>query len=292
MTMLDYLQTTPIAFLISMTVLGLMVGSFLNVVIHRLPGMLQRDWQRQCVDLLQLARPESASADTMNLVKPGSRCPHCGHSITALENIPLVSYVALGGKCSACRKSISLRYPAIELAGGALALICAWHFGYGIQALSAALLSWSLLTLSMIDFDHQLLPDDITLPFLWLGILVNLFGTFTDLHASIMGAMAGYGTLWTVYFAFKLLTGKIGMGHGDFKLLAMLGAWLGWQMLPLIILLSSVAGAMVGVSLIVFRRHDKSKPIPFGPYLALAGWIALIWGRDITMAYIQWSSGS
>ena len=290
MYLLEYLRNSPVAFLIFMTILGLMVGSFLNVVIHRLPKMLENDWRQQCRTLLNIETPATTAAETYNLIQPRSRCPQCNHQITALENIPVLSYLLLGGKCSVCESPIALRYPVIELTSGFLAMFCAWHFGFGYQACCATLLSWSLLTLSTIDLDHQLLPDDITFPLLWLGILFNMTGMFTDIRSSLLGTMAGYTVLWSVYQTFKLLTGKEGMGYGDFKLLAMLGAWLGWQMLPLIILLSSVAGALIGISLIVFKQHDRNKPIPFGPYLALAGWVALIWGHDINSFYVSWST--
>lgn len=289
MILLDYLQSTPIAFFISMGLLGLIVGSFLNVVIYRLPKMLETDWHRQCRMLLDLENQSTTEDKELSLVRPGSHCPHCGHKITPLENIPILSYFNLNGKCSDCKASISLRYPVIELLSGLLAFFVAWYFGFGSQALLAILLSWALLTLSVIDIDHQLLPDDITLPFLWLGILANIFGVFTDIKSSLFGVMLGYCLLWTVYIVFKKLTGKEGMGFGDFKLLAMLGGWLGWQMLPLIILLSSILGTIIGVGLIIFKQHDKNKPIPFGPYLALAGWVALIWGNDLTTAYYSWS---
>lgn len=289
MSLISYLQNTPLAFYILACIFGLIVGSFLNVVIYRLPKMLERDWQQQCRTLLNLDPPHTAKTEAFDLVRPRSRCPHCGHQITALENIPVLSYLALGGKCSACKTAISIRYPVIEVLSGLLSLCCAWHFGFGLQALLAILFSWALLTLSVIDIDHQLLPDDITLPFMWIGILANIFGIFTDIYSSLFGVMAGYGSLWTVYIVFKKLTGKEGMGYGDFKLLAMLGGWLGWQMLPLIILLSSLVGAITGLSLIVLKRHEKDKPIPFGPYLAVAGWIALIWGRSLTEAYYHWA---
>lgn len=291
MHLLDYFQNSPNTFYISMAILGLIVGSFLNVVIYRLPKMLERDWQQQCRTLLNLDTPEPAPTEVLSLITPRSRCPQCGHKITAVENIPVASYFILGGKCSACHCPIAIRYPVIELTSGILAIFCAWHFGFTYQAFLALLLAWALLTLSVIDIDHQLLPDDITLPFLWLGILVNIYGVFTDINSSLIGAMAGYGALWTVYKGFKLITGKEGMGYGDFKLLAMLGAWLGWQMLPLIILLSSLTGAIIGIGLIMTKFHDKNKPIPFGPYLALAGWIALVCGHDINLLYFRWSTG-
>jgi leader peptidase (prepilin peptidase)/N-methyltransferase len=289
MTLLEFLQTTPLAFYLIMTVIGLIVGSFLNVVILRLPKMLERDWRQQCRALLKLADERQEETQTLTLVSPGSHCPKCGHKITVLENIPVISYFLLRGACSACHQPISIRYPIIEATSGLLALFTAWHYGYGLQALLAMLLAWSLLTLSVIDIDHKLLPDDITLPLLWLGILINMRGVFTDIHSSLIGVVAGYITLWTVYMGFKILTGKEGMGHGDFKLLAMLGAWLGWQSLPLIILFSSVIGTLVGIGLIAFSKHQKNMPIPFGPFLALAGWIVLIWGHELTSVYIQWS---
>ncbi|MFQ5659081.1 MAG: prepilin peptidase [Gammaproteobacteria bacterium] len=289
MYLLDTLQTTPAAFYITMGILGLIVGSFLNVVIYRLPRMLQHEWQRECRNLLEINDPVTDSAEEFNLVRPRSRCPDCGHNISAFENIPLISYLFLAGKCSACRQPISIRYPLIELLSGAFAVFLSFHFGYGLQALLAALLTWALLALSVIDFDQHLLPDDITLPFLWLGLFANMFGIFTDIYSSLIGAMAGYSLLWAVYKLFKLVTGKEGMGYGDFKLIAMLGAWLGWQMLPLIILLSSICGAVIGTGMILVRRLDRSNPIPFGPYLALAGWIALIWGAQITGEYSKWA---
>lgn len=262
---------------------GLCIGSFLNVVIHRLPKMMEREWQVQCADL----RGEPAStAEALTLAAPRSRCPACAHQITALENIPLISYLVLGGKCSACGIRISLRYPIIEIFSGLLSALIAWHFGPTLQTAGALLLIWSLIALAAIDFDTQLLPDSITLPLLWLGLLFNLFGTFTDLPSAVIGAMAGYLSLWSIFWLFKLATGKEGMGYGDFKLLAALGAWLGWSMLPTIILLSSLVGAIVGISLIVLARHGRNVPIPFGPYLAAAGCIALLWGTQLTHGYL------
>jgi leader peptidase (prepilin peptidase)/N-methyltransferase len=265
--------------------LGLCVGSFLNVVIHRLPRMMEQEWQAQCSEL----RGEAASsaAEPLSLAKPRSRCPACGHQISALENIPLISYLLiLKGKCSACGTPISSRYPIIEALTGLVSAYAAWHFGPTVQTMGALFLVWALIALSAIDLDTQLLPDSITLPLLWLGLLFNLWGVYADLSTAVVGAMAGYLALWSVFWLFKLATGKEGMGYGDFKLLAALGAWLGWQMLPAIILLSSVVGAVVGVSLIVVARHGRNIPIPFGPYLAAAGAIALFWGNDITQAYL------
>lgn len=265
--------------------LGLCVGSFLNVVIHRLPKMMEQEWQAQCSELRGEIAP--GVAEPLSLARPRSRCPACGHQISALENIPLISYLfILKGKCSACGTRIPPRYPIIEAATAFLSAYAAWHFGPTMQTIGALLLVWALVALSAIDFDTQLLPDSITLPLLWLGLAFNLWGVYADLPAAVVGAMAGYLALWSVFWLFKLATGKEGMGYGDFKLLAALGAWLGWQMLPAIILLSSVVGAIVGISLIVVARHGRNIPIPFGPYLAAAGVIALFWGNAITQAYL------
>ena len=263
--------------------LGLCVGSFLNVVIHRLPKMMEQEWQAQCAEL----RGEPAStAANLSLAKPRSRCPDCGHQITSMENIPVLSYLLLKGKCAGCGTSISARYPIIEVFTAVLSAYAAWHFGPTLQTVGALLLIWFLIALAAIDFDTQLLPDAITLPLLWLGLVFNLIDTYVDLPAAVVGAMAGYLALWTVFWLFKLATGKEGMGYGDFKLLAALGAWLGWQMLPTIILLSSVVGAVVGITLIVVARRGRNVPIPFGPYLAAAGGIALFWGPQLTRNYL------
>lgn len=286
MSILSYLQATPIAFIVVVSVFGLIIGSFLNVVIARLPRMMERDWRRQCRDLLELP---TVSEDKLTLASPASNCLHCQHAIRWFENIPVISFLFLRGRCSACGRAISLRYPLVELTAAVLAGICAWHFGFGAAAIFAALLGWVLLTLAMIDLDTQYLPDDITLPFLWLGLFVNLFGVFTSLHAAVLGAICGYGILWLIFQAFRLLTGKEGMGYGDFKLLGMLGAWLGWGALPVIVVLASLVGAVVGIGLILFGGHDRRVPIPFGPYLAAAGWIALIFGPSISQAYLGWA---
>ena len=264
--------------------LGLCVGSFLNVVIHRLPKMMEQDWQAQCAEL----RGEQVlHEEALSLAKPRSRCPSCGHQITALENIPLLSYLLiLKGKCSGCGTPISPRYPIVEALTGLLSAYAAWHFGPTWQTVGALLLLWALIALSGIDLDTQLLPDSITLPLLWLGLAFNLQTTYCDLPSAVIGAMAGYLALWSVFWLFKLATGKEGMGYGDFKLLAALGAWLGWPMLPAIILLSSIVGAAVGITLIVAARHGRNIPIPFGPYLAAAGAIALFWGQQITSTYL------
>ena len=265
-------------------VIGLLVGSFLNVVIHRLPKMMDNDWRSQCAELHGQATPDT---EALSLSVPRSRCPQCGHPITALENIPVISWLVLRGKCSACRAPISSRYPIVEALTSLLSILAAVHFGFGWAAAGALLLIWGLIALTFIDYDTQLLPDSITLPLLWAGLLLNLFGTYTDLQSAVVGAMAGYLSLWSVYWGFKLVTGKEGMGYGDFKLLAALGAWLGWQTLPLIILLSSLVGALLGIALIVLAKRGRNVPIPFGPYLATAGLIALLWGRELTQAYLR-----
>ncbi len=280
------LEQNPAFFIGSVFVLGLMVGSFLNVVIHRLPLMMERDWQAQCQDYLG---ESPAEEPPLTLARPASRCPHCGHRIRFYENIPVLSYLWLRGTCASCQTSISIRYPLIELLTGILSVVIAWHFGFGLQAGAALLLTWALIALSMIDIDRQLLPDTITLPLLWLGLALSLFPVFGDMRSSLVGAIAGYLSLWTVYQLFKLVTGKEGMGFGDFKLLAALGAWMGWQALPVIVLLSSAVGALLGGAMIVIQGRDRAKPIPFGPYLAIAGWIALLWGKQITDAYLRWS---
>ncbi len=288
MYLLHYLQTNPIAFYVTITLLGLIVGSFLNVVIIRLPKMMHKAWRRECCEFMELDGAVGIDDERYDLILPRSCCPRCHHQIRFWENIPVISYLILAGKCSSCHQRISIRYPAIELLSAVLALVVAWHFGFSIQLIPALLLTWALIVLSFVDIDHQLLPDDITLPFLWLGLLCNLFSVFTNVYSSLAGAMAGYMVLWLVYILFKFVTGKEGMGHGDFKLLALLGAWMGWEILPLTIILSSVCGAVIGVSMIVFGGHDRKQAIPFGPYLAMAGWIALIWGQQISTAYQRW----
>lgn len=268
----------------TLLLLGLCVGSFLNVVIYRLPVMMERQWRSDCCELLEVE--EKKESEPFNLARPNSRCPQCDHLIRPWENIPVLSYLALRGRCSQCKTGISLRYPIIELIGGLLALLLGWHYGGATMALLGALLfTWALLALTMIDIDHQLLPDSITLPLLWLGLGFNLLGTYVSLQDAVIGAIAGYLSLWSVYWLFKLLTGKEGMGFGDFKLLAAIGAWLGWQALPMVILLSSLVGAVIGILMMVLQSRGKDVPIPFGPYLAIAGWIALVWGDPIMRFY-------
>lgn len=265
--------------------LGLCIGSFLNVVIHRLPKMMERDWREQCAELAG-APAAPAPQGRYNLLVPRSACPACGHRITALQNIPILSWLALRGKCAACGARIAVRYPLVELVAGLIGAYAAWRYGPTPAAFGAAAFGWALLALAVIDLDTQLLPDDITLPLLWAGLLVNVGAVFAPLRTAVIGAVAGYLSLWLVYWAFKLATGKEGMGHGDFKLLAAIGAWLGWQKLPLVILLASVVGAAVGIALIVLARRGREKPIPFGPYLAAAGLIALFWGDIITRRWL------
>jgi leader peptidase (prepilin peptidase)/N-methyltransferase len=279
--------------------LGLAIGSFLNVAIYRLPVMMERDFTEQAEWFLknktdseseqtQEAKVETeAKKETFNLILPNSTCPHCQHKIKAVENIPVISYLILGGKCSSCKNSISLRYPAIELLTALISAYVAWHYGFSWQLLGALVFSYAMITQGFIDWDTQYLLDDITYPVLWLGLLLNSQNIFTSLENAVVGAAAGYLSLWSVYWAYKLLTKKEGMGHGDFKLMALFGAWMGWQFLPLIILLSSVSGAVLGgLTIITSKEGDAQKPISFGPYLAIAGWVALLWGEQIMQAYL------
>ncbi|MBS1217217.1 MAG: pilD [Proteobacteria bacterium] len=275
--------SNPLIFTFSAALLGLCVGSFLNVVIHRLPKMMERQWRAECAEL---AGQQAPPAERYNLVVPRSACPSCNRQITALENIPLVSYLVLRGKCAGCAAPIGLRYPAVEALTAALSAYVAWHFGFGIAAGGALLFTWAMIALTFIDLDTYYLPDGITLPLLWLGLLLNINGTFAPLSAAVIGAAAGYLSLWAVYWAFRWATGKEGMGYGDFKLLGAIGAWLGWPMLPLTLLLSSLVGAVIGIGLIVFAGRGRSVPIPFGPYLAVAGMIALLHGTALTRAYL------
>jgi leader peptidase (prepilin peptidase)/N-methyltransferase len=287
--------------------LGLLVGSFLNVVIHRLPVMLRRDWRQQSVEILsewsgekevpgelvqmraglEKLGPALAAAPTYNLIVPRSACPRCGHRIGALQNIPVVSYLALRGRCAGCNARISPRYPVIEACTGLVSAYVGWHFGFSLAALAGLLFAWALIAAAVIDFDTQLLPDDITLPLTWIGLSLNVWGALTTLESAVIGAVAGYLALWSVYWVFKLATGKEGMGFGDFKLLAAIGAFLGWKMLPAVILLSSLVGAVVGIGLIALARHGRNIPIPFGPYLAAAGLLALFFGEDLNRAYLH-----
>lgn len=286
--MMTNFTTEPLVLGLLAALLGLVIGSFLNVVVHRLPIMLERGWRRDCRQFLELELEAPAVDAPFNLAAPGSRCPQCGKPIGMLENIPLLSYLWLRGRCSGCKARISPRYPAIELLTAVLSFAVAVRFGPTWPMLMGLILTWGLVTLSGIDIDQQLLPDVITLPGLWLGLLLSVFHVFTDSASSIIGAVAGYLILWTIYQLFKRLTGKEGMGYGDFKLLALLGAWLGWAYLPLIVILSSVVGAVIGLLMILLLKRDQQAPIPFGPYLAAAGWLALIWGDRLNALYLGW----
>ena len=266
-------------------VLGLIVGSFLNVLVWRLPKMLEREWRAQARDVLGMAA--EPAGPTYNLMHPNSCCPHCNQPIRPWENIPLLSYVMLRGRCARCHEAISARYPFTELACGLISATVAWHFGLGWEAGAVMLLSWGLLAMSLIDLDRQLLPDVLVLPLLWLGLIVNGFDLRVPLLDALWGAVIGYMTLWTVFWLFKLVTGKDGMGYGDFKLLAMLGAWGGWQILPMTLLMSSMLGVVAGLILMRLHKSRVSTPMPFGPCLAIAGWIALLWGGQITDFYLQ-----
>lgn len=285
--MIEILAANTPLFLTGVFIFGLLIGSFLNVVILRIPARLEFDWHCQCRELLELKPEETPAEPPPGILWSRSQCPKCGHNIKALENIPLLSFLFLRGKCSSCKVSISKRYPLVEAITAILFLLVAMHFGPTVQTLAALGMTGVLIALAGIDIDHQLLPDDLTFFLLWSGLFASLFNVFTDPVSSIIGALAGYLSLWLVYHLFRLLTGKEGMGYGDFKLLAAMGAWMGWQMLPLIILLSSLVGAVIGLTMIGLRRHKSSQPMPFGPYIALAGWIALLWGDRIIDAYLR-----
>lgn len=287
MSILEFWGANAAVFVACVVVLGLLVGSFLNVVVYRLPKMLMRDWRAQAREVLEM--PTKDVEETFSLVLPNSSCPNCGHEIKPWENIPLLSWLFLRGKCSGCKQAISVRYPLVELACGVLSGVIAWQFGVSWETLAMLVLTWGLLAMSLIDADQQILPDALVLPLLWLGLILNSFGLFTSLPDALWGAVIGYMSLWSIFWLFKLVTGKEGMGYGDFKLLALLGAWGGWQVLPLTILLSSVVGAVLGVIILRLQRNSYSNPIPFGPYLAVAGWIALIWGDAITSSYLQFA---
>ena len=288
MTLLDYMASHLLAFVVVVGLLGLVVGSFLNVVIHRLPKMMERDWLQQAQEMLHPDQPH-VEQPVYNLVLPHSHCPQCQTEIKPWQNLPLISYALLRGRCGSCRERISARYPLVELLTAVLSIVVAWQYGFGWPVAGMLLLTWALIALSLIDADTQLLPDAIVLPMLWLGLIANSFGLFTDMTSALWGAVFGYLSLWSVYWLFKLITGKEGMGYGDFKLLAMLGAWGGWQVLPLTILLSSLVGAILGIIILKTRGDSNSTPLPFGPYLAIAGWIAIIWGDWITGTYLRFA---
>ena len=284
---------SPGIFIAVVFAFAMMIGSFLNVVIFRLPLMMQRDWREQCEELAKEPAPNLPEG-RFNLVVPRSRCPSCGTAIKAWQNVPVLSYLLLGAQCANCRASISVRYPLVEILTAVLAGICAWRFGFGWEALMAIGMTCTLVAISLIDADHQIIPDSIVMPLLWVGLVMSLFyplegseTLFIAPREAIVGALAGYLSLWSVYQLFKLITGKEGMGYGDFKLLAALGAWLGWQALPTIVLMSAVVGAILGVAMIIFRGRDRQTPIPYGPYLAAAGWITMLWGDSIKNAYLD-----
>ena len=291
--MAELFLQAPAVFVAVAFAFALMIGSFLNVVIYRLPIMMQREWHEQCKELQEAPAPDLPDG-RFNLIVPRSRCPSCGKEIKAWQNIPILSYLLLGAKCANCQASISIRYPLIEMFTAATAAVCAWHFGFGWEALMAIGLSCVLVAISLIDVDTLLIPDSIVLPLLWVGLAMSLFHPlagaetlFVAPRDAIIGALAGYLILWSVYQLFKLVTGKEGMGYGDFKLLAALGAWLGWQMLHIIILLSAVVGTIIGIAMIVFRGRDRQLPIPFGPYLAAAGWITMLYGEELWNSYLD-----
>jgi leader peptidase (prepilin peptidase)/N-methyltransferase len=288
MCWLTPLEHNPVLLYGVVALLALTVGSFLNVVIYRLPRMLEEEWRRECATL---AEKEKALEERprMTLARPSSHCPHCGHRLRVLENIPLISYLALRGRCSACSASIGLRYPVVEAVTALLSSLVVWRFGLGWESAAALVLTWGIIALAAIDLDTKLLPDAITLPLLWLGLLLSLSGWPTDSRSAILGAALGYLCLWSLFHLFRLLTGKEGMGFGDFKLLALFGAWLGWQYLPQIILFSASVGALVGMAMILLHGRDSQVPIPFGPYLAAAGWIGLMWGDAINLSYLRWA---
>jgi len=295
MAVIELLASAPAVFIVTWLVLGLVVGSFLNVVIYRLPIMLERRWREECAEVTGNAAAATVPAtipERFNLIVPRSSCPSCRAPITALQNIPLVSWALLRGRCARCGAAISGRYPLVETLSGALFALIAWRFGFGWPALAAVALTAFLIALAFIDIDHQLLPDSLTLPLLWLGLLLSLWGAqpgspmAADVRSSLIGAMAGYVSLWSVYHLFRLLTGKEGMGYGDFKLFAALGAWLGWQMLFVTILIAAAVGAVVGIGLIALRGHRRSAPIPFGPFLAAAGWLVMMWGQRLVGSYL------
>ncbi len=281
-------QQYPTAFNIFVVIFSLIIGSFLNVVVYRLPKIMHNGWYIECREFLadEVSNVPAKKVDHLTLSKPDSTCPKCGHKIRFYENIPVISWLFLQGKCSQCRNSISLRYPLVETVTALLSLVIAIKFGASIEALLLLLLTWGLICLTLIDFDHMLLPDQIVMPLLWLGLLVNINGTFVPLNEAIMGAVIGYMSLFSVFWLFKLLTGKEGMGHGDFKLFALFGAWIGWQLLPILILMASVVGAVIGISLMLFKNHQREQAIPFGPYLAIAGWVTLLWGKGIWSWYL------
>ena len=287
--MITLMTNSPAYFYTIVVVFSLLIGSFLNVVIYRLPKMLEQGWKSECREFLadELAKPIQVDESPITLSTPSSSCPKCQYKIRFYENIPVISWMFLKGKCSQCKTKISLRYPMVELATAMLSIVIAANYGVTFTTLMLLVLTWGLICLTLIDVDHMLLPDQITLPLLWLGLLVNINGAIVPLHDAVVGAVAGYMSLFSIFWLFKLITGKDGMGHGDFKLVALFGAWIGWQLLPLLILMASAVGAVIGISLMVFKNHQREQAIPFGPYLAVAGWITLLWGNGIWTWYLS-----
>lgn len=290
--MLDILSESAVVFVVAAFLFSLLIGSFLNVVIYRLPVMMERDWRREAAEILETPA-DHLPEGRFDLIAPRSRCPHCGHQITALQNIPVLSYLLLRGRCAGCKKAVSSRYPIVEFATAVLSAVVAWRFGFHAETAVALAITWVLVAITMIDADHQIIPDSLVLPLLWGGLVASLFAPvagaeslFVTPREAIIGAAAGYLSLWSVYHLFRLLTGKEGMGYGDFKLLGALGAWLGWSVLPMIIVMSAFVGAVVGIALIALRGHDRNVPIPFGPYLAAAGWIVMLFGDSLMAAYL------
>ena len=293
MVLLDALSASPTFFVIAVVVLGLLVGSFLNVVIYRVPVMLEREWRQQCAELADPAAAEAPPPPRFNLIVPRSKCPKCQAPISALQNIPVLSYLVLRGRCAGCGAPISARYPLIEALTGLLSGLVAWKFGYGAAAVAALVLTWFLIALTFIDVDTQLLPDSMTLPLLWVGLTVSAFlmpstslSLPVELHDSVVGALAGYLSLWSIYQLFKLLTGKEGMGYGDFKLLAAIGAFLGWRMLLPTVLCAAAVGAAVGIVILTLKRQGRGVPIAFGPFLSAAGWLMMMWGPELVHGYL------
>ena len=284
MSLITLLQTSTVFFILLCTIIGLVAGSFLNVIIFWLPKMMEREWNQQCSELRgETIKPLPA----LSLTRPRSECSHCEHKITVLESIPIISYLALRGRCSQCKTPIPRRYPIVEALTGMISGFIAWYFGYGFITVAAFIFAWSMVALAFIDLNTQLLPDEITFPLLWIGLLINLGNGFTDISSAVIGAASGYLSLWLIYWCFRITTGKEGIGYGDFKLLAVIGAWFGWKMLPLVILLSSLAGAVIGIGLIIIAKHKRDTPIPFGPYLVGGGLIALFWGDQLNRTYLN-----
>jgi len=288
MNLIQTFESNSLFFYISIAFISMLVGSFLNVVVYRLPIILQQGWRQECLIFLE-QKEQTESTDTFTLSHPRSHCPSCKHPVSAIENVPILSYLFLRGRCKGCKTAIPLRYPLVELVTAILSILIAVKFGVTLQTCSALLLTWALICLTLIDADTQLLPDNITLPLLWFALFISIFNVFIPTETAVIGALSGYLSLWSVFWLFKLATGKEGMGYGDFKLLAAIGAFLGWKMLPLVIILSAFVGTFIGIALIAIKGRDKSSPMPFGPYLSIAAFIALIWGHEIYAAYFNYS---